>query len=70
MAKKDVQIRVGADVNQALASFQRMEKGVQRFSRRAGEIGRAVDGVFSPLMRGVTLAIGAITTGMAALTRA
>ncbi len=69
MAKKDVQIRVGADVNQALASFQRMEKGVQRFSRRAGEIGRAVDGVFSPLMRGVTLAIGAITTGMAALTK-
>ncbi len=70
MAKKDVQIRVGADVNQALASFQRMEKGIQRFSRRAGDIGRAVDGVFSPLMRGVTLAIGAITTGLGMLTKA
>lgn len=70
MAKdKSVQITISADVKRALDAFDSVGKGVMRFGTEAEKIGKSLDSVFAPLMKGLTLAVGAISTGIGTLTK-
>ena len=71
MAKdKSVQIVVSAEVKKVIDAFDSAAKGITRFGHETEQIGKAIDGIFSPLMKSLTVAVGAITTGMGALTKA
>lgn len=66
---KSVQIIISAEVASALRAFDSAGKAIHRFSVETEKIGRAIDGVFSPLMRGLTTAVTAIGTGMGMLAK-
>lgn len=71
MAKdKSVQIVVSAEVKKVIDAFDSAAKGITRFGHETEKIGKAIDGVFAPLMKGLTVAVGAITTAMGGLTKA
>lgn len=71
MAKdKSVQIVVSAEVKKVLDAFDSAAKGVTKFGHETEKIGKAIDGVFAPLMKGLTVAVGAITTAMGGLAKA
>lgn len=67
---KDVRIRVGADVAGAIAGFDRVSKSIVKLGTRAGDIGRSVDRVFAPMMRGLTRVVMGVTAAAAGATAA
>jgi len=64
-----VQIIIAAEVKKALDAFDSAGKAIHKFSVQTEKIGRAIDGVFSPLMRGLTAAVTTIGTGMGMLAK-
>lgn len=66
---KSVQIIISAEVASALRAFDSVGKAIHKFSVQTEQIGRAIDGVFSPLMRGLTTAVTAIGAGMGMLAK-
>ena len=66
---KSVQIIISAEVASALRAFDSAGKAIHKFSVQTEQIGRAIDGVFSPLMRGLTTAVTAIGAGMGLLAK-
>lgn len=58
MSKRDVQITVGAKVDQAVSSFNRLQKTLYLNGRRLEGYGESIGKVFDPAMKGL-LAVGA-----------
>ncbi|MCF4146049.1 phage tail tape measure protein, partial [Dethiosulfovibrio acidaminovorans] len=58
MSKRDVQINVGAKVDQAVSSFNRLQKTLYLNGRRLEGYGETIGKVFDPAMKGL-LAVGA-----------
>jgi TP901 family phage tail tape measure protein len=67
---KSVQIVVSAEVKKVLDAFDSAGKGITKFGAETERIGKAIDGAFAPLMKGLTVAVGAITGAMGALAKA
>ena len=66
---KSVQIVISAEIAGALRAFDTATASINKFGMQIDLIGRAVSGVFDPLMKALTASVTAISAGMGLLTK-
>ena len=70
MSAKDVQIKVSADVANAITGLGKVQARIGQFETTVGKMGTSLDNVFAPLMRGMLKATAVIGGAIAGVTAA